>query len=196
VTTIKGVAKGGITGYAIYGLTNVCHLAAPSAGAITAGTFGIANAIIKFRTGEVDEDGFIDLVTMNAIDATGAAVGAAIGQVVIPVPVVGALVGSIVASTVLGLGKGMLNKHEQEILKKYQKRVHSFIEKLDREYQEKLEALLNKYNKLGELQDYSFDLDLNIQLQFIGSIDLARFVGVPETKILHNESEIDDYFLN
>lgn len=196
LTTLKGVTKGGITGYAIYGLTNVCHLAAPSAGAVTAGTFGLASAVIKLRNGEVDEDGFIDLVTVNAIDATGAAIGAAIGQTIIPIPVVGALVGSIVTTTALGLGKNVLNKHEQEILNRYQSRVDSFIENLDKEYKEKLKILLDKYRKLSELQNYSFDLDLNIQLQFVGSIELARFVGVPESNILHNENEIDDYFVN
>ena len=115
VNTAKGAIKGGISGYAIYGLTNVCHLAAPSAGAITSGTFGLSNAIVKYRKGDVDTDGFIDLVTLNAIDATGAAIGAAIGQTVIPIPVVGALVGSIVATTALSLGKGVLNKHEIDV---------------------------------------------------------------------------------
>jgi hypothetical protein len=67
----KGSIKGGISGYAIYGLTNVCHLAAPSAGAITSETFGLSNAIVKYRKGDVDTDGFIDLVTLNSIDTTG-----------------------------------------------------------------------------------------------------------------------------
>lgn len=195
IETAKGAIKGGISGYAIYGLTNVCHLAAPSAGAITSGTFGLANAVIKFRTGEVDDDGFIDLVTMNAIDATGAAVGAAIGQAVIPVPVVGALVGSIVATTALSLCKGMLSKHELEILNQYQAKVSNYINALDAEYKTKLDELMDKYHKLGQLQDYSFNFDINVELQFVASIDLARFAGVSEKEILHNESEIDNYFL-
>uniref|UniRef100_UPI00359C7CC1 hypothetical protein n=1 Tax=Bifidobacterium longum TaxID=216816 RepID=UPI00359C7CC1 len=37
--------------------------------------------------------------------------------------------------------------------------------------------------------------DLNIQLRFAASVDLARFIGVSETEILHNEAEIDDFFL-
>ena len=50
---------------------------------------------MKFRSGEIDDDGFLSLVTINALDATGAAVGAAIGQTLIPVPVVGALIGQL-----------------------------------------------------------------------------------------------------
>lgn len=195
VNTAKGSIKGGISGYAIFGLTNVCHLAAPSAGAITSGAFGLSNAIIKYRKGDVDTDGFIDLVTLNAIDATGAAIGAAIGQTVIPIPVVGALIGSIVATTALSLGKGVLNKHEIGVINLYQERIIAFVDELDKEYQIKLDELLNKYHKLGELQQYSFDFNINIQLRFVTSISLAKSVGVSEKTILKNEDEIDEYFL-
>lgn len=196
VSTARGTIKGGISGYAIYGLTNVCHLAAPSAGAISAGIFGLSNAAIKYRTGDVDTDGFIDLVTLNAIDATGAAIGAAIGQTIIPIPVVGALIGSIVATTALSLGKNVLNKHEIEVINLYQERVDTFIDKLDKENQLILDTLLNKYHKLGELQQYSFDFNINVQLRFISSTILAKSVGVPEKNILKNEDEIDKYFLS
>jgi len=195
IETTKSAFKGGVSGYAIYGLTNICHLTAPSAGAITSGTFGLANAIILYRIGEVDEEGFVDLVTMNAVDATGAAIGAAIGQTIIPIPVAGALVGSIIATTALSLGKGMLNKHEQEILNNYQNKADSFISTLDSSYKVILDDLLAKYRELGELQAYSFDFDLNVQLQFVASIDLARFVGVSEDEILHDEIEINNFFL-
>lgn len=195
ISTAKGALKGGISGYAIYGLTNVCHLAAPSAGAITSGTFGLSNAVVKYRRGDVDTDGFIDLVTLNAIDATGAAIGAAIGQTIIPIPVVGALIGSIVSTTALSLGKGILNKHEMEVINRYQEKINAYVDKLDKEYQIKLNELMEKYRKLGELQNYSFNLDINIQLRFAYSIDVARLVGVSEKDILKNQDEIDDYFL-
>ena len=196
ITTAEGAIKGGISGYAIYGLTNICHLAAPSAGAITSGTFGLANAIIKYRKGEVDSEGFIDLVTLNAIDATGAAIGAAIGQAVIPVPVVGALIGSIAATTALGLGKGALNKREIEVISQYQEKNKAFIDNLDQNYQVILNELLNEYNKLGELQQYSFDYNINVELRFGSSIKLAKSVGVPEHSILKSEQEIEDFFIN
>ncbi len=194
VITAKGAIKGGISGYAIYGLTNVFHLAAPSAGAITAGTFGLSNAIVKYRKGDVDSDGFIDLVTLNAIDATGAAIGAAIGQATIPIPVVGALVGSIIATTALSLGKGVLNKHEIEVINLYQERINAFVDELDKEYQEKLDELLNKYHELGELQQYSFDFNINVKLRFVSSINLAKSVRGKGESILKSEDEIDKYF--
>ena len=55
--------KGGISKYAKYGLTNVCHHPALSVGAFTAGTFALGNSIVKYRKCDVNTDEFIDLVT-------------------------------------------------------------------------------------------------------------------------------------
>lgn len=196
VTTMDGATRGGLTGYAIYGLTNVCHLAAPSAAALTSGTIGLTETIIKFRNGDIDDDGFIDLVTFNAIDASGVAIGAAVGQMIVPLPVVGALIGSIIASTSLKLGKDMFNEHELQVIEKYQEKVNLFIEQLEVEHKLELEQLLNEYSKLDDLQQYSFNLDLNINLRFITSINFALSVGVPADCVLKNEREIDAYFLD
>ena len=149
---------------------------------------------MKFRSGEIDDDGFLSLVTINALDATGAAVGAAIGQTLIPVPVVGALIGSIVASNVLGLGKNILSARERAIIAEYQRKADLFVANLDVQYAQNIETLLDKYRKLGAA-DLCIQSDLNIQLRFAASVDLARFTGVSETEILHNEAEIDDFFL-
>ncbi|SJX67644.1 hypothetical protein FM131_01705 [Weissella confusa] len=196
LTTAKGAIKGGVSGYAIYGLTEVAHLSAPSAGAVVSGTFGLANAILKYRAGEVDEDEFTSLVTLNAIDATGAAAGAAIGQVLIPVPVLGAVIGSLVTTTALSLGEGMLNKHEIEIINQYKAKMDAYTSKLDDQLREELLVLLDKVKRIGELQQYAFDLSVNVSLRLEASVELAREVGVPEEKILHNTSEIDDFFLS
>lgn len=195
LTFSKGAVKGGITGYGIYALTNVCHLGAPSAGAILSGTFGLINASVQYRSGVIDADGLIELATLNAIDATGAAVGAAIGQAIIPIPVVGAVIGSIISSTILSLGKDFLNKKELELISQYQAKNDNYIEKLAKEYLTKYKELMAKYQLLGELQHYSFDFALNLNLQLAPSIELAKQVGVSEGNILHNLTEIDAYFL-
>lgn len=194
LTTAEGAFKGGFTGYAVYGLTNVCRMSAPSAGAVAAGTFGLIDAVIRFRSGEIDDDGFLNLLTMNAIDATGTAVGAAIGQAVIPIPVVGALIGSIGVSTVLGIGKGILNRREQALLDDYRRRMGLFVAGLDERYARILEDMLADYRRLGDVQRQAFDLDVNVRLRFESSIAMARAAGVDEHRILHDEAEIDDFF--
>lgn len=93
------------------------------------------------------------------------------------------------------LGKEMLNKHEREVISSYQKTLTNYINRLDVKFQKQLNELMTKYRKLGELQKYSFDYDLNLSLRFIASIDMAKLVGVPENEILKNNDEIDNYFL-
>lgn len=196
IETSKGVVKGGISGYSIYGLTNIVGVSAPSAAALISGTFGLSNAVIQYRTGKIDNDGFIDLITLNAIDATGAALGASVGQLIIPIPILGAVIGSIITTTALNLGKGILNKKELELINKRQEKMNTFINELDKVYQIKLVEIMNMYYELGEIQEYSFNLDVNLNLRFNSSIEMARLVGVSEDKILKNELDIDNYFLN
>lgn len=191
----EGTLKGGVTGYSIYGLTNVCHLSAPSAGAITSGTYGLFRAVIQFRNARIDDDEFIDLLVLNATDSTGSAIGAAIGQAVIPVPVIGAVIGSITFSTIQGLGKNVLNKKEMQLINDHQVRLNNYIDKLDETDKELYKLQINKYKKLGELQEFSFNINQNIELKLNGSIELAQKVGVDEKRILHSKVEIDDYFL-
>ena len=93
------------------------------------------------------------------------------------------------------IGKGLLNNKEKDILAKYQSSVESYIYNLDNDYRKKYDELMSKYYRLGQIQDYSFQLDLNIELQFIASIDLANQAGVVEKDILHSEIEIDSYFI-
>lgn len=188
--------KGGFTGFAIYGLTNVCQLSAPSAGAITAGTFGLLRATIAFRTGQIDEAGFMNQLTLNALDATGSAIGAAVGQVLIPVPVLGALVGSILASTCLNLGKGFLSDHERKLIQAYQNKIDQHVQLLAFEEKQMLQQLLDKFHALGKLQEYSFDRNINIQLRLQTSVDFGVALGIEDDRLLHNQKEIDDYFLS
>ena len=180
-------------------MTNACGLAAPAAGAIASGSFGLLDATIKFRAGEIDAEGFATLATLNVVDSAAtaivASVGGAIGQAIIPVPVVGALIGSIAANQVLNLGKKYLSAREQRALEKYEEDLQSYVKSLDEKYQHIFDEILERYRAIGELQDYVFNLELNIELRFVASIDLARLVGVEESEILHTEEEIDDFFL-
>jgi len=49
---------------------------------------------------------------------------------------------------------------------------------------------------LGEIQAYSFDLSINTKLRFEYSIEMAESLEIEDNKILHDLSEIDNYFLD
>ena len=196
LTTGDGIIKGGVSAYSIYGLTNVCGMSASSAGALSAGTFGIIQLILDYRIGKLDDDDFINLAIFNAIDATGAALGACLGQAIIPIPVVGPVIGSIATSILLDIGKQFLSNRERKLIEDYNSKMQLYLNQLDLKYQEIFNEIVEKYKKLGELQNFAFDVQINTSLRLEYSVQLAKELDVEDSNLLHNISEIDDYFLS
>lgn len=100
-----GAVKGGVSGGAIYTLTNVAGMSAPLAAAIVSATLGVATQAIKMYRNEITFDDFMYNVLGVATEASVSAVGAFAGQILIPVPGLGAIVGSIVATSILNIVK-------------------------------------------------------------------------------------------
>ena len=188
--------KGGVSGFAIYGLSNFCKISAPAAGAIVSSMYGISSSIIKYRMAEIDEEEFKSLILLNSIDTAVSTLGSIVGQTAIPIPVVGSLIGSILATTALNLGGELFNQSERNLILGYQKELEIYVKNLNIELQNEIAEINQKYKVIGDLQSYSFDENVNITLRFVTSIDLAEIVGVPEDEILTNLNEIDQYFLS
>ena len=159
-------------------------------------TYGMIDIVLKYRSTEITQDEFMNLLTLNVMDASFATIGACIGQAMIPIPVLGSVVGSIASSIIWEIGKGILNDSEQKIIQDYQENLNNYIKILDKHYLGIYNEIIEKYKKLGKLQDYSFDLSLNTKLSFEYSIELAEKLEIENTRILHNLSEIDSYFLD
>lgn len=100
-----GAVKGGVSGGAIYTLTNVAEMSAPLAAALVSATLGVATQAIRLYKHEISFDDFMYNILDVATVAATSAVGAYAGQMLIPVPGLGAIVGSIVATSVLNLIK-------------------------------------------------------------------------------------------
>lgn len=194
--TAEGVVKGAISGYSIYGLTNVFGISAPNASALVMATYGMIDIILKYRSTEITQDEFMNLLTLNVMDASFATIGACIGQAMIPIPVLGSIVGSITSSMIWEIGKGILNEREQNIIQDYRENLNSYIKTLDENYLIIYNEIIEKYKKLGEIQEYSFDLSINTKLRFEYSIEMAEKLEIEDKKILHNLTEIDSYFLS
>ena len=154
------------------------------------------DVILRFRSSEITQDELMNLLTLNVIDSSFAAIGACVGQLMIPIPVLGSVVGSIATSIIWEIGKGFLSDREQELIQNYRENLDSHIKNLDDKYKIIFNDIIDKYHKLGRLQDYSFDLSLNTRLRFEYSIELAENLEISDNQILHNLDEIDNYFLN
>jgi hypothetical protein len=198
VDTTKGAIKGGVSGYAIYGLSEVCGMATPAASSLVSGTFGLLSATNEYRSGRISDDEFIDSVFFCAADSTAVAIGAAIGQTLIPVPVLGAIIGSSLATITLRIGKNILNSHEEQLISDYQKQLKAHIESLDEKYRQIYYNIQSEFNEINSLQEYSFNLEVNVSLavRFEASIHMAKKLGVDDSEILHDSYDIDGYFLD
>lgn len=67
-------------------------------------------------------------------------------------------------------------------------------EQLDVRYAELLAQILAEFKKFVSVQELAFDEDVN--RAFEGSAALARYVGVPEEKILSDTEKIDHFFMD
>ena len=191
----RGGRRGGTPGFSIYGLPGVGRMGAPAAAAVASGTIGLVTAVAHRRAGKLDDDDFADLVFCNAIESTGAAIGAALGQVIIPVPVVGAIVGSIAASMILGQGKNFLSKAEHRVIEARAAEIRAYVDGLDAALRAEYLRITAAHEYYRELQERAFDVGANVELQLLGSVELALAVGVPEEQILHSVEDADEYFL-
>ncbi len=53
LNSLQGVASGAISGYSIYGLTNIFGISAPNASALVMATYGMIDVVLRFRSSEI-----------------------------------------------------------------------------------------------------------------------------------------------
>lgn len=188
--------KGGVTGYAVYGLTNYTTMSAPMAGALVSATFGVSSLLSDYRNERIGFEDFVEQSEALCFETSLVALGGAIGQSVIPIPVVGAVIGSITANILVELGKNTLNEKEQQKINEYKKRYFYAVKELDYRLQIEFEKIVFKFNKLGDIMEFAFNFDINSELRFYKSIELATECNVKEAKILKSMNDIESYFTN
>ncbi len=100
IDTAKAAGEGGISGLAIYGLTNIAHIPTPVGAAGVSLVFSIVELVFDYHNGKISKAEFIDGCQTACINAVVSAVGAVAGGKLIPVPVLGEMLGSIIAGNV------------------------------------------------------------------------------------------------
>lgn len=194
VSTAKGTGTGAVRGAGTYMLTNfTCMNSLVANGYITA-TIGIVNQANQYRKGGLSQEDFLINSQVLCLDAAISVVSATLGTVAIPVPILGAVIGSSVGNYLSGLGKEYLSKQEQELIARHRREIDELIAKLQQKEQQLIRQLNQEYQRFSSLAELAFDFDIN--LAFIGSVHLARYVGVDDSKILKTKSEVDHYFLD
>lgn len=193
---IQGGVTGGISGAAIYGLTNFANLSAPFAGAIVSAGFAVASLGKQYIAGEITTDDFLELGQIACAESAIVGLSAVIGQAVIPVPVLGALLGTIAGRMVMSFGKQYLGEEADKLQKRLEVYYNQCVAKIDRAYQEVIAQIVIQYERLGDLTKAAFDQTRNTALRLQNSIKLAETYGVSQMKIIHTTDELDAFMLS
>ena len=192
--TAQGTVTGGIRGAAIYGMTNFTATPAAVASAFVTAAVGITAQAKQLEQGAISEDDFVCNSTVLCLDVSISAIASLAGQVLIPIPVLGAVVGNCVGMFYWGICKEYASEREQRLAESYRQSVDVLNEQLDARYADLMAQILAEFKKFVSVQELAFDEDVN--RAFEGSVALARYVGVPEEKILSDTEKIDHFFMD
>ena len=194
IDTIKGTAKGAIRGASVYTLTNFTATPAAVASSVVTASFGVVAQAQLLHRGEITTEEFIENSEIICLDATVSAIASIAGQIMIPVPVLGAMMGNIAGMFMYSIAKDKLSRHEQMLIEDFNNRLQTVNMQLESEHMALIAFIQQEFNKFSSALELAFDLDINIA--FIGSINLAQHVGVSEEEILKNKNDVDRFFLD
>lgn len=194
LTTVESAGKGGLSGFAIYGLTNLTCMSAPLASGYVSGAFGIFSLLQDYRNGESSFEDFIEGSEMLCMDTAVVTAGSIIGQALIPIPGLGMIIGGFASNIAFDIAKKYCNQKELEKLTAYRERKQFMMQEQSDELHLYVLEIVSRYQELGRLATAAFDFDVNYQARFEASKELALSVGVENNEILSTEKDIDSFF--
>lgn len=108
IDTARASIEGGISGLALYGLTNYTNTPAPIAAAGMTMAFSLVDLIYEYATHKISKDDFMRMCQVLLLNTAICIVGAALGEKLIPIPMLGSMIGSAITNNVFDelLGKG------------------------------------------------------------------------------------------
>jgi hypothetical protein len=191
--TGKGTVKGGIRGGSIYVLTNFTATPANVASAYVTAAFGIASQVKALEEGRVSQEDFVINCETVCLDVTVSAIASVAGQIIIQIPVLGAVIGNVAGEFIYELCKKQGAAQSQKIIEGYNSEMAQLNQQLDIQYLQVVLEIQRALQRFDDLEKLAFDENSNVA--FNGSIKLGLEVGVDESKLLKNMTQIDNYFL-
>lgn len=188
-----GFAKGGVRGASVYVLSNYTATSAATASSIVTAGFGIAEQANRFRRGEITELEFIENAEKVALEAAVSAASSLVGQALIPVPVLGALIGNTVGLVIFKSVSSALTSYEEELIANFLATQEELDTQLSESHQILIDSLNESMAAYLDLLERAFSP--NIEIAFLGSIELAKEVGVSADDVLTTAEEVSEYFL-
>ena len=188
-----GAIKGSVRGTSVYLLTNFTKTSANLASAYTAAVFGVASQVAALYRGEITNDDFLINSEIMCLDIAVSTISTYLGQVAIPIPILGGLIGNIIGETLYGIYQKYADEYEQKLIAQHISKLEEYEASLDETYNEFIAMINDHIQRFPDICALSFDCDTNIA--FTNSIQLARYIGVPEERILKSTADIDAFFM-
>ncbi|MDE7245368.1 MAG: hypothetical protein K2O18_15535 [Oscillospiraceae bacterium] len=182
--TAKGTAQGGIRGSSVYFLTNFTATPGAVANSLVTAAFGVAGLAGKLQKGTISEEEFIIESQIVCLDVSVSAIASILGSTLIPIPVLGAVIGNTAGMFLYELAKENLSRQEQSAIASYRASVEQLNRRLDKELFDLIRQLKAEFAKFSSMLELAFDLNVNIA--FSGSVELALATGVSSEKVLKN----------
>lgn len=86
-----------------------------------------------------------------------------------------------------------MKKSDKKRIEDYIRDIDTLVHNLDKQYKTYVEQLNDLINEYFSILDMAFAVDC--RQAFLGSIQLAEYVGVKNDEMLRTESDIDTFFL-
>ena len=190
LNTVEASLRGGVSGLAIYGLTNCVGMSAPIAAGTVSAILGIGEIVVKYYHNEITYDAMIEQGKLLCLNSVAATIGSIGGQLLIPIPILGSIIGSMAGTYCVDIVSSLIKEDAKDIKDRYLvKDNKTLIIKY-------LKPLTEKYGESIDLMNLAFNTQANYSLRLLSSQQLARESGVKESEILHDTGEIDSYFLS
>ena len=191
----KGGIKGGVTGVAVYGITNFMDLGAPLAAAFVSASYGIGKLIKSYNNGGITKDKFVEQGEILCFETGAIALGATVGQALIPIPIVGTLIGTFASKALLSICKDNFFKETAEIERVLDSKFNAAMDRIDKAYRNIIDQIIKEYERLGEITSMAFDFKRNAVFRLDMSIKMALEYGVDKKDIIKNTTELDAFMM-
>jgi hypothetical protein len=163
------------------------------ASSLVTASVGIADQANLYRKGIISEQQFIENSELLSLDVSVSALSSLLGQVIIPIPVLGAVIGNTVGTVIYKVAKDGLDDKEQEIFKSYIDSIDATEIELNEKYKRCKDTLAKDMDRYMDILNLTYSAD--VVKVFNGSVEMAKYMGVPSNEILDSKEKIDSYFI-
>ena len=184
--------KGGVRGASLYFFTNYTKTPSAVSNALTTSAFGVAEQFYLYKKGRITENELLENSELLYLDASVSAISSVLGQAIIPIPIIGVIIGNTIGLKMYEVAKNNFKANEQKIIQEYYNEIKLLEKDLLDEYNILIEKIKQEVYLYMEILEKLYST--NVQEIFEGSIEIAKFYGIPNDEILDSKGKIDSYF--